>query len=423
MKMSPNTDQIVTCPVCGNSAEMEMLSKLGITPEELHSVEQYIKNGTFRDVLSIAEVALRRLDPDKTGLELHVNNAIGKIKDSAAEISEKFGKAQKQLMEELAKAEEKEKSKIIKEYEEKQVSLLKDFQKEIMDRTKSVEQLEKDRLRELSELKQSISDMREKIIGTGIGDVGEIVTLLDLKKAVPSDSFSESRAAKHGTDIIATVKDKGRTCGTITVSVKYQNTWSNEFLGQISRNMKEDGTKWGILVTKSFPREALSEKAWITESDEGNTVILVKPEYAPLSYVGLRQAVIHWFETRQLLNSRDAEVTEAEKVVAALTAWVNGEQFQDAIRFLDKVEKEAEKTRTGLHQIQNYLSTKLTDASRCQDAIIESVIHAKALVGGLRELLESPPSGAADQHEIKTSINAYNIPRRRSRRMSVEGEA
>gem|GEM_PF-1949018 len=402
---------------------MEMLSKLGITPEELHSVEQYIKNGTFRDVLSIAEVALRRLDPDKTGLELHVNNAIGKIKDSAAEISEKFGKAQKQLMEELAKAEEKEKSKIIKEYEEKQVSLLKDFQKEIMDRTKSVEQLEKDRLRELSELKQSISDMREKIIGTGIGDVGEIVTLLDLKKAVPSDSFSESRAAKHGTDIIATVKDKGRTCGTITVSVKYQNTWSNEFLGQISRNMKEDGTKWGILVTKSFPREALSEKAWITESDEGNTVILVKPEYAPLSYVGLRQAVIHWFETRQLLNSRDAEVTEAEKVVAALTAWVNGEQFQDAIRFLDKVEKEAEKTRTGLHQIQNYLSTKLTDASRCQDAIIESVIHAKALVGGLRELLESPPSGAADQHEIKTSINAYNIPRRRSRRMSVEGEA
>src|SRR5581483_2646156 len=253
--------------------------------------------------------------------------------------------------------------------------------------------------------------------------VGEIVTLLDLKKAVPSDSFSESRAAKHGTDIIATVKDKGRTCGTITVSVKYQNTWSNEFLGQISRNMKEDGTKWGILVTKSFPREALSEKAWITESDEGNTVILVKPEYAPLSYVGLRQAVIHWFETRQLLNSRDAEVTEAEKVVAALTAWVNGEQFQDAIRFLDKVEKEAEKTRTGLHQIQNYLSTKLTDASRCQDAIIESVIHAKALVGGLRELLESPPSGAADQHEIKTSINAYNIPRRRSRRMSVEGEA
>jgi len=421
VKTGTRTDQLLKCPVCGNDTGIEVLTKLGISHEEIHFIEQYVKSGTFKDVLRIAEVAMRRLDPDKTGLELHVNNAIARLKESAGEISEKFMTAQKQLVEELSKTEEKEKANIIKEYEEKQISTLKEFQREITERTKTVEQLEKERLRELGELKQSINDMREKIIGTGIGDVGEMVTLLDLKKAIPSDSFSETRAAKHGTDIVATVKDKGRTCGTITISVKYQQSWSGEFLSQLGKNMTEDGTRWGILVTKSFPREALSTKAWVTEDDAGNTVILVKPEYAPLAYIGLRQAVIHWFDAKQMLNCREAEVTEAEKIMAALSDWINGEQFQDSIHLLDKIQKEAEKTRTNLHQIQNYVNTKLTDAAKCQDGIIENVIHTKALVGRLRELLDSSPS--ATTSESNNAYNAYNEAYRISKRVPPGGSA
>ncbi len=63
------------------------------------------------------------------------------------------------------------------------------------------------------------------------------------------DYFDETRAFKHGTDIIEKVNENGIICGTITISVKYAQTWSSEFTEQITRNMKTDGSRFGILVT------------------------------------------------------------------------------------------------------------------------------------------------------------------------------
>jgi hypothetical protein len=53
--------------------------------------------------------------------------------------------------------------------------------------------------------------------------------------------------------------------------------------------MKDDGSRFGILVTKAFPREVLSSKAYPVDVDDGRTIILVKPEYASLAYFGMRE--------------------------------------------------------------------------------------------------------------------------------------
>jgi hypothetical protein len=158
-----------------------------------------------------------------------------------------------------------------------------------------------------SELNQGIKEIKEKIIGTGIGNVSEMLTIRELKEVVPTDSFSEARAAKGGTDIIAVVKEKATICGTITVSNKCTRKWESHFLSQINRDMKDDGSRFGILVTKAFPREALSSKAWVVDVEEGKIVILVKPEYASVCYFGIREALIHWFETRKLLKRKEEE--------------------------------------------------------------------------------------------------------------------
>lgn len=143
------------------------------------------------------------------------------------------------------------------------------------------------------------------------------------------DSFDETRASKHGTDIIATVNENGTTCGAVTVSVKYTQKWENDYLEQIANNMQEDHSKFGVLVSKTFPKEALSDKAWVMKTREGNSVILVKPEYAPLAYFGLRQATIMWFQTRQLQERKEHEAEEMEKTFKALMYWINGEEFRD----------------------------------------------------------------------------------------------
>lgn len=88
--------------------------------------------------------------------------------------------------------------------------------------------------------------------------------------------------------------------------------------------MRDDGSRFGIIVTRTFPREALSSKTWIADAEEGKTVILVKPEYASVCYFGLREAVIHWFETRKILKRKEEESDESQKTFKALITWING---------------------------------------------------------------------------------------------------
>lgn len=77
------------------------------------------------------------------------------------------------------------------------------------------------------------------------------------------------------------------------------------------------------IQTKAFPREAHP-----VDVDDGRTIILVKPEYAPLDYFGLREITIHWFETRKLLKRKEIEADESEKTIKALMAWINGDEFE-----------------------------------------------------------------------------------------------
>ena len=75
-----------------------------------------------------------------------------------------------------------------------------------------------------------MKEIRDKILGVGIGNVGEIITIKDLKSAAHMDNFSEYKSTRHGTDIIATVKQNGLECGKITISVKFVEKWDGYFI-------------------------------------------------------------------------------------------------------------------------------------------------------------------------------------------------
>lgn len=153
--------------------------------------------------------------------------------------------------------------------------------------------------------------------------------------------------------------------------------------------MDEDGSRHEILVTKVFPREALSAKAWVMDAEEGKTVILVKPEYASLAYFGLREATIHWFETRKILERKQDEVKESEKTFKALTMWINGDKFEETVRHIDNAKKAAEGTRNHLVSMRSYFITHIEKGIKFQDSIELSLTHAKSTVEKLRNLLNS----------------------------------
>ena len=78
------------------------------------------------------------------------------------------------------------------------------------------------------------------------------------------------------------------------------------------------------------------------DAEEGKTVILVRPEYASVCYFGMREALIHWFETRKILRRKEEESDESQKIFKALTTWINGEEFEESIRHIDDAKRERE---------------------------------------------------------------------------------
>lgn len=398
------TEQKVSCPICGSTIAVGSLGRAGISLEELSKLCNYVKTGTLRDILAIAEITMRRMEPEKINVELQVKDSLLQAKDTFDKIMEQFRQEQKVFHEEMLGADEKERLTIIREYEEKQLALMKQFDEQINHKTEVLNKIEEERLKEISELNKSMRDIRDKVIGTGVGDIGEIVTILDLKRMVPSDKFSELRSSEHGTDIIATVRDRGEDCGCISISVKYQQKWNSEFLGQLSRNMKEDGARWGILVTKAFPREALSDKAWVTEDDAGNTVLLVKPEYAPLAYYGLRQASIHWHEVQQVLKTRQQQEYEMERIAKSLVYWIRGKEFDETTKHIDNALRHTEETERQLNQIQNYINTKFTKVGNLQKVTRQYLTNAKECLEDLRKLLK-PSTISSKDNGKKLTVN------------------
>ena len=81
MTTTQEIENVKRCPFCGSNIDMARLGRLGLSAEELHLVAEHARNGTLKDMLSVADIALRRLDPDKMSTEFQVNNAMSNLRD------------------------------------------------------------------------------------------------------------------------------------------------------------------------------------------------------------------------------------------------------------------------------------------------------------------------------------------------------
>ena len=163
---------------------------------------------------------------------------------------------------------------------------------------------ESNRKREFIYLADIMNETRDRLFGISIGSVQEILSIKSLKQVCPVDNFSEEMASKHGTDIIASVMEHGpeyinnepmyHVCvGRISISVKKQQKWHSNFLDQLEKNIQDDKTRWGLLITAAFPAEALNENIWTARTATDRLVLIVKPAYAPIAYFAIRQMVVY----------------------------------------------------------------------------------------------------------------------------------
>ncbi len=173
---------------------------------------------------------------------------------------------------------------------------------------------EESRANEFRFLAEMTKEIRDRLFGNYIGTVEETMAILELKSACPHDDFSEEQSSRHGTDILAAVREKGEIIGKISISVKHQGKWNSNFITQLEKNIRNDNSGWGLLVTTVFPKESLNENVWTTFDSSGRLLLMTKPAYVSVAYYAIRQIVIY----QHLLKSKIQKYSLKEMVSTEL---------------------------------------------------------------------------------------------------------
>jgi len=238
----------------------------------------------------------------------------------------------------------------------------------------------------LTEKQHKMNGTLNSIIGgTGKGEIAEMLISETFRQFFPQDEFDTKNAAKGGSDLVAKVFDRKTEVGKITISIKNTKTWKHEFLEQIERNMEQDFTKIGILVTNTLPKKSNPTGELI--HNNGVLYCLVHPDHVKSLYVGLRQVVIHMHETKQYITTKEHELMRIGHISKALAQWISGDEFKEIQGILDEISKDSNETMELHQKIQNQMIRDIKKANDKQSSIQQHLLNQRSLLDGLRNLL------------------------------------
>jgi len=242
----------------------------------------------------------------------------------------------------------------------------------------------------LTDLSKPLNQMSKAIAqlvgGTGKGEVAELLTVEALRQFFPQDEFDATLAPKGGTDTLAKVFDRKTEIGKITISIKDTKAWKNEFKEQIEKNMGQDSTRIGILVSEALPKR--TNQTGEALHVNGVLYFLVHPKYATALYAGLRQVVIHMHETDQYITNKEKEMVQIGKISKALARWISGEEREQFQQELEAINEDAEDTIQVLQQTETYVTGKIKKACDNQTRIKRHVLNQESSLQDLKDLLK-----------------------------------
>ena len=244
----------------------------------------------------------------------------------------------------------------------------------------------------LTERQHKMNSTLNSIVGgTGKGEIAEMLISETFRQFFPQDEFDTKNAAKGGSDLVAKVFDRKTEVGKITISIKNTKTWKHEYLEQIERNMEQDSTKVGILVTNKLPKKANPTGELI--HNNGVLYCLVHPNHVKSLFVGLRQVVIHMHETKQYITSKEQELMRIGHISKALAQWISGNEFEEIQNILDEISKESNDTNQLLQKTQASIISNFKKANDKQNRIQQHVLNQSSLLSGLKNLLSKSGDG------------------------------
>ena len=244
---------------------------------------------------------------------------------------------------------------------------------------------------QLEEIAEKLSVPKKK------GDVAEVFTIRDLKSMFPNDEFSEEKAAKGGTDIVATVKENGREWGTVVISVKSQETWLSNFLTQTRKNMDQENTSYALLVSKKFPHDALNDKGYDKSDKPGEIFWMVKPECEPFAYGCIRYALIASEKAKTVLKAQEERIRAQEEITKAVKEWINGEGLQRTLHRIAEAKRHNRAILDVFDSIKTYVVRQVSNGKTELDEQIDDLVTAEETLKDLKKFLEGRGLGGGQK--------------------------
>jgi len=239
-----------------------------------------------------------------------------------------------------------------------------------------------------AEVRGDVAELLKRLAGTAVGKIGESIIIKELKSLCPTDEFSAEKADKHGTDIVAKVMEGDSILGTVAISVKYVTQWKGEIMTQMHKNMRQERTPFGLLVTKVFPNDALNDKAYATPTKAGKMLLLVKPEYASVAYYGFRQAVIAWEQANTMIKEEQERIREHQRIAKAVIEWISGPRFREIAQNIDDAIDASEDRTHKLENLKTYAVQKIDVVLQSEEEGRGTLRNAKSALQGLKDLLD-----------------------------------
>jgi len=245
----------------------------------------------------------------------------------------------------------------------------------------------------IDQLRTEVSDKQNKtnstlaqiVGGTGKGEVAEMLTSEILRQLFPQDEFDTTIASKGGSDLVAKVFDRKVEVGKVTISIKNTKTWKRDYQEQIERNMEQDSTKIGILVSNKLPKKANPTGDVI--HNNGVLYFLVHPDNLKSLYVGLRQVVIHMHETNQYITNKEQELMRMGKISKALIQWTRGDECKEIQQTLEEINSESVEATILLQKSQRSMIRDNKKVCDKLQTIQQHVLNNLSSFEGLKNLL------------------------------------
>ena len=237
----------------------------------------------------------------------------------------------------------------------------------------------------LEKLQKLYDNVDSKLGGTAIGKIGETITVKELKSAFPEDDFSDENANKGDTDIVATVVEGGIEKTKIAISCKYVDKWSSSFILQLQKNMKQEKTDYGILVTKSFPSDSLNDRVHYLEKEK---IMMIKPEFLSVAYGGYRREILAWDATQHYIKNHQQNEKEFSKSLKIITKWLN-DRTNPVLKSIEVCKKLSSDKENRNKKFMKYVTTYENDMKKDDNSILDELDLISDAMSDLDEVLKN----------------------------------